>query len=420
MLTRLNILITALITAVVAGVVLVTGYENLAVLVGACSLVALAAWAAGMKAQPDAEQATPSICWSTELVAPAATSAPQGPHFRRREGPSTAQLLFLWVLATLAVWVYYELIPIVETTSALVAACVGVMLVVWAFFHLVRISWQTLARSGGATLVVFLVGATVSAFFYVAGVEETLIELVYGNEIGLTALEQPDGAIGTATEMDDDDDEGVEWRRPLPGEADLIRITPADFNPCDSGSVFERVAQAVVTLRDARGHGTAFLITKDGLAITNHHVVDGDGTYTAELSDGRKLSARKVRWSKEPDVALVQIACEPDCSTLGLAVEEDIPLGSDIFVVGTPDGGWLHHSITKGAVSGLRFDEGATLIQTDAAVNPGNSGSPIVESKTGEVVGIVSFGLTGTEGLHFGVGIHDALRVLGIRLLDAD
>lgn len=91
-------------------------------------------------------------------------------------------------------------------------------------------------------------------------------------------------------------------------------------------------------------------------------------------------------------------------------------VGTDVFAIGTPMTESLANSVTRGVVGGLRRRGPATLIQTDAAVSPGNSGGPLVEARTGRVLGIVTLKLVAqeVEGLAFAVSIHDALRVLGI------
>ena len=118
------------------------------------------------------------------------------------------------------------------------------------------------------------------------------------------------------------------------------------------------------------------MISRDGLALTNHHVIDGQHTLTALFADGRERPARVIRTNEEADIALIEIACEEDCWTVSLD-DERPAVGSDLFVIGTPLTESLSHTMTRGIVSGLRLSSGVTLIQTAAAVNPGNSGAPI-------------------------------------------
>ena len=108
-----------------------------------------------------------------------------------------------------------------------------------------------------------------------------------------------------------------------------------------------------------------------------------------------------------------EVQCDPDCLTLSLGSANDVTLGSDIFALGHPAG--LTATVTRGIVGGLRRAGGVTLVQVDAALNTGNSGGPIIDAETGDVIAIVSFKLREREGLGFGVAVDDALRVLGVR-----
>ena len=105
-------------------------------------------------------------------------------------------------------------------------------------------------------------------------------------------------------------------------------------------------------------------------------MIDGQHTLTALFADGRERPARVIRTNEEADIALIEIACEEDCWTVSLD-DERPAVGSDLFVIGTPLTESLSHTMTRGIVSGLRLSSGVTLIQTAAAVNPGNSGAPI-------------------------------------------
>ncbi len=91
----------------------------------------------------------------------------------------------------------------------------------------------------------------------------------------------------------------------------------------------------------------------------------------------------------------------------------------EIVVVGTPWLPELHHTLSQGVLSALRFEAHATEVQVDAPISPGNSGSPILDARTGRVLGIIHSsygGAPGVEGLGFGASISDALRELGVRL----
>jgi serine protease Do len=168
--------------------------------------------------------------------------------------------------------------------------------------------------------------------------------------------------------------------------------------------------------RGRNSHGTGFLITRDGLALTDEHVVEGAERLTARFQDGREAPVRVVRSSADVDVAMVQIACTDDCVTVPLGTDAELNVGTEVVVIGTPWVQELHHTASKGVISALRYEAGRTLVQLDAPVNPGNSGSPILDALSGHTLGIVSSGYVYLDGLTFGVSVSDALRELGVRV----
>jgi len=206
------------------------------------------------------------------------------------------------------------------------------------------------------------------------------------------------------------------WRRPLPGLADLLTIHRGALNPYPSTSPLERALHGTVTILGDQGSGSAFLITRDGLALTNHHVIAQQQSLVARFPDGRQLAVRVLRSDSAADVALIEVACDSQCNTVDLDATLTADVGSEVYVVGTPLTEQLANTVTRGIVSGVRLEHGVTLIQTDAAVNPGNSGGPILDARSGKAYAIVKFKLVGpAEGLGFGVAVADALRILGIR-----
>ena len=109
------------------------------------------------------------------------------------------------------------------------------------------------------------------------------------------------------------------WRRAEPSPIAILQLKPEDSKPSPAADMFERSAAGVAGLKGDQGTGTAFFITRDGLALTNHHVVANQGTLRATLRDGRQLAVRVLRSNPDADVALIQIDCSNDCYTLSLA-----------------------------------------------------------------------------------------------------
>lgn len=173
--------------------------------------------------------------------------------------------------------------------------------------------------------------------------------------------------------------------------------------------------KTVVTIKNKDGHGSGCIVSSDGYVVTNYHVAMGStDTLHVVLSDGRDYVARIERSDALCDLALLKIdatnlnACTPMAT-------EAYKLGEEVFVIGTPADPSLGQTVTKGIMSGKRNTFGKTLYQTDAHVNPGNSGGALFNSK-GQLIGIVSskaFGTT-TEGVGFAIPssyIYERLRL---------
>lgn len=179
-------------------------------------------------------------------------------------------------------------------------------------------------------------------------------------------------------------------------------------------SIFEDRSPAVVEITITRsvggvrqqgspsGTGSGFLVDGEGHVITNHHVVDGAETIMVKLHDGRTLEARRLGTSPADDLALLQVDPEEvaDIQPLPLADSAEVRPGQIAVAVGSPFRNF--NSVTVGVVSGtgrgpvsvLRRPI-ADMIQTDAPLNPGNSGGPLLNS-SGEVIGVNSSVRIGT------------------------
>ncbi|MBI2866745.1 MAG: trypsin-like peptidase domain-containing protein [Chloroflexi bacterium] len=185
-------------------------------------------------------------------------------------------------------------------------------------------------------------------------------------------------------------------------------------------SIVQQYQNSVFRISNPAGSsGTGFLITATGLALTNNHVIQGTQQFRALFDDGRNLVGTVLGTDTRLDIAVVQITGESfEPATLGGANE--VQLGEEVIVLGYPLGSQLRGglSVSKGVVSGFRRSTTNRLtIQTDAALNPGNSGGPLVSSR-GRVVGINTSIATGTttgepvERIGFAVAIDHALDVL--------
>lgn len=158
--------------------------------------------------------------------------------------------------------------------------------------------------------------------------------------------------------------------------------------------------------------GSGFFISADGYLLTNHHVIESvvDPEYkgVAKLSiklpnsKGERLPAKVVGWDKNHDLALLKVEYKPDFVFKFSSSAEDLRPGKKLSALGSPGG--LEATVTEGIVSAVKRPllPMGDVIQIDVAVNPGNSGGPLVNEK-GEVVGIVFAGISGFQGVNFAI-----------------
>ncbi len=162
-----------------------------------------------------------------------------------------------------------------------------------------------------------------------------------------------------------------------------------------------------------RGAGSGFIIDADGSILTNNHVIDRAERITVKLSDGRTLRARVVGADPDTDVALIKVDGQPGLPVAPLGDSGTLRMGEWVCAIGNPLG--YEHSVTVGVVSFLGrklFDESLdNYIQTDAAINFGNSGGPLINAR-GEVVGINAAISSRASSIGFAVPINGAAAIL--------
>jgi len=182
----------------------------------------------------------------------------------------------------------------------------------------------------------------------------------------------------------------------------------------------DHVSPAVVKVDVARqGSGSGFLFTPDGLLLTNSHVVHGASHVGVTFLDGRQARGEVLGDDADTDLAIVRVAGD-SLPYVSFADSSTVRVGQIAIAIGNPYG--FHYSVTAGVVSALgrslRMRTGRLVddvLQTDAALNPGNSGGPLVTS-SGEVIGVNTAMIMPAQGLSFAIASNTA-RFIASRLL---
>ncbi len=173
------------------------------------------------------------------------------------------------------------------------------------------------------------------------------------------------------------------------------------------------VRPAVVCIQTNSGSGSGFIINEHGTIVTNRHVVGRDPRVMVRLDDGRRISGRVSRVHPAADLAIVRITA-PHLQSVPLADSHRVPVGASVAAFGFPLDSSIgpEITVTEGIVSAKRSRHGYQELQTSAAVNPGNSGGPLVDVATGGVVGVIFAGIDEgpdgavIEGINFAISIN--------------
>ncbi len=169
-----------------------------------------------------------------------------------------------------------------------------------------------------------------------------------------------------------------------------------------------------------KGRGSGFIVSKEGLILTNNHVIDGVDkiTVSLQLEDGSKKTypATVKGHDREYDLAVIKIEPDRDLPVLELGDSDALEVGEFVVAIGNPYG--FEHTVTAGVISAknrsihaqdVNFDD---FLQTDAAINPGNSGGPLLDM-SGKVIGINTAIMPYAQGLGFAIPVNKAKEIMG-------
>ena len=222
--------------------------------------------------------------------------------------------------------------------------------------------------------------------------------------------------------------------RPL-GSFELTEASAApafDNEEQQNIAVYKKALQSVVNITSTavqfdffygavpqQGQGSGFILNKDGLILTNNHVIENAQRVEVTLSDKHKYKAQVLGVDKNHDLALLKINNAAGLVPATLSESQNLAVGQRVYAIGNPFG--LSGTMTRGIISAIRSIRGPQgnpiedAIQTDAAVNPGNSGGPLLNSR-GEVIGITTLiannGADQSSGIGFAIPINTAKAVL--------
>jgi len=275
----------------------------------------------------------------------------------------------------------------------------------------------------GGIIVIFMIA--LSVFTYTSFVRQ---------ELNYNSLDKRLGDLRTETQKNVNDISSslLQTREELGSLSSDIGDINKEFSQLkasvgeDFSGIIEDSVKAVVTIRTDFGQGTGFIITNDGYIVTNAHVLADQSGYLATgihaiNYGGNRIALEFVGYDGTLDIALLK--AQGDYNSLNLENSDDVQIGEKVIAIGNPLG--LQFSVSQGIVSAVHRQGTNGLnayIQTDAALNPGNSGGPLINTN-GEVIGINNFKIGSSESLGFALEsnyIEEAVNSISREILGQD
>lgn len=248
---------------------------------------------------------------------------------------------------------------------------------------------------GGFSLIVLLFMIAMSVFMYVIYIKQDLNYKLLDKKISELELDLNSKINKLTTSLIQTREELDTNLVSLNEEFDLLKASAGK----DFSGIIEDVIKSVVTIKTDVSQGTGFIITDSGYAITNAHVLTGGRELISISYDQKILDTDFIGYDETYDIALLKV--QEGYDYLELADSDEIQIGEKVIAIGNPLG--LQFSVSEGIISAINragINGVNAYIQTDAALNPGNSGGPLINTQ-GKVVGINNFKIGGGENLGF-------------------
>ena len=259
---------------------------------------------------------------------------------------------------------------------------------------------------GGVSSLVILFMITSSIFMYMIFIKQSAdynnlnrkIDSVQTdaqtkfNELSNTLLETKDNVNSLGTQIGSLDSQLGSLDKEM---TNLKASASSDFS-----GIIEEVIKSVVTIKTNIAQGSGFIIAEGGYIVTNAHVMEGATTAQITTYDGKKHLVAKIGENEDMDLTLLKID-STSYTPLELGNSNEVQIGEKVIAIGNPLG--LQFSVSEGIISALHREGENGLnayIQTDASLNSGNSGGPLIDTY-GEVIGINNFKINGGENLGF-------------------
>jgi len=177
--------------------------------------------------------------------------------------------------------------------------------------------------------------------------------------------------------------------------------------------IVKRIVDGLVQIVTDSGGGSGFVVSADGLIITNAHVVGGEATVTVNVVNGGSLTGQVMGRNEVLDLAVVKVDPAGALKLMPMGDPDSVEVGEEVLALGFPLSDTLgqEYAVTRGIVSSRRTWDSVNYFQTDAAINPGNSGGPLV-NRQGQVIGVNTSSYDGTDGISFAISVAEVRQNL--------